>query len=246
MPPVPNKEFIEVLIEEGVKAVETSGVRTPEEYLPRLKEGNIKVIHKVTTVRHALSAQRVGVDAVVLVGAEQGGAVGMEEVGTLVLIPIACDALNIPVIAAGGIADARGFVAALALGAEGVVIGTRFMATKECPAHANLKQWLLRAKETDTVIVARGIRNTHRALKNKAAEKALELEARGAPLEELLPVVGGEACKKVFLQGDLDAGIASCGQAVGLINDIPTVKEVIDRMIAGAKPIVQRLTSLGL
>ena len=246
IPPVPNEEFIEVLIGEGVKAVETSGVRSPEQYLPRLKQGNVKVIHKVTTIRHALSAERIGADVITLVGAEQGGALGMEEVGTLVIIPLAVDAVKIPVIAAGGIADGRGFLSALILGAEGVVIGTRFMATRECPAHPKFKEWLLQAKETDTVIVERGIRNTHRALKNKAAEKAIELEKRGASLEELLPVIGGEGYKKVFLEGDCDAGIASCGQAVGLINDIPTVKELVDRIIEDAKALNKRLASLGL
>jgi nitronate monooxygenase len=152
----------------------------------------------------------------------------------------------VPVIAGGGIGDARGFVAALARGAEGVVIGTRFMATKECPAHPKFKEWMLRAKETDTILVERSIRNTHRALRNKAAETALEMEARGASLEELLPVIGGESYKKVFLEGELDAGIASCGQVVGLINDIPTVKEVIEGIVSGAKAIGKRLASLGI
>ncbi len=153
------------------------------------------------------------------------------------------NAVKVPVIAAGGIGDARGFVAALALGAEGVIMGTRFMATLECPAHPKFKEWLLQAKETDTVLVERSIRNTARALRNKAAEKVLEMEARGATLEELLTVISGENYKRVFLNGELDAGIASCGQVVGLIYDLPTVKEVIDTIITEARAITQRFLS---
>ncbi len=246
MPPVPNEEFIEVMIDEGVKAVGTSGVRSPEEYIPRLKEGNIKVIHKVTTVRHAHRAERMGVDAVTVGGAEQGGHLGMQSVGTLVLTPLAADALTIPVVAAGGIADGRGFLSALMSGAEGVTIGTRFVATKECPAHPDLKEWLLRAGETDTVSVQHSIGDPRRALKNKATEKVLELEQKGASLEDLLPLIGGDGYKKVVLEGDLDAGIAQCGQAVGMIEDTPTVKELIDRIIGDAQSLKDRLTSLGV
>lgn len=244
--PWPNDEFIEVVIEEGIEAVETSGIRSPAEYVPRLKEGNVKIFHKVTTVRHALSAERAGVDLVGIIGFEQGGAAGMDEVTTMVIVPAAVNALKVPVIAGGGIGDARGFVAALALGAEGVVMGTRFMATEECPVHPKFKEWLLRAKENDTVIVERSIRMTHRALRNKTAEKLLEMEARGTSLEELLPLIGGEGNRKLLFEGNLDAGIAHCGQAVGLINDIPTVKELIEGIVTEAKAIGKRLASLGI
>lgn len=244
--PWPTEEFIEVVIEEGIEAVETSGIRSPAEYIPRLREGNVKVMHKVTTVRHALSAEQAGADIVGIIGSEQGGAVGMDEVTTMVIIPAAVNALKVPVVAGGGIGDARGFVAALALGAEGVVIGTRFMATKECPIHPKFKEWMLRARENDTVILERSIRMTHRALKNRAAEKVLEMEARGASLEELLPFIGGESTRKLFLEGELDAGIAHCGQVVGLINEIPTVKELIEGIVIEAKAIVKRLDSLGI
>ena len=244
--PWPNEEFIEVVIEEGIEAVETSGIRSPAEYIPRLREGNVKVMHKVTTVRHALSAEQAGADIVGIIGSEQGGAVGMDEVTTMVIIPAAVNALKVPVVAGGGIGDARGFVAALALGAEGVIIGTRFMATKECPVHPKFKEWMLQARENDTVILERSIRMTHRALKNRAAEKVLEMEARGAPLEELLPLIGGESTRKLFLEGDLDAGIAHCGQIVGLINEIPTVKELIEGIVIEAKAIGKRLDSLGI
>jgi NAD(P)H-dependent flavin oxidoreductase YrpB (nitropropane dioxygenase family) len=244
--PWPNDEFIEVVIEEGIKAVETSGIRSPGEYVPRLKEGNVKVMHKVTTVRHALSAERAGVDLVGIIGFEQGGAAGVDEVTTMVIVPAVVNALRVPVIAGGGIGDARGFVAALALGAEGVVIGTRFMATKECPVHPKFKEWLLRARENDTVVVERSIRMTHRALKNRVAEEVFEMEARGTSLEELLPLIGGEGSRRLLMEGDLDAGIAHCGQVVGLIDDIPTVKELIEGIVTEAKTIGIRLASLGI
>ena len=147
-----------------------------------------------------------------------------------------------PVIAGGGIADARALIAALALGAEGVVIGTRFMATEECPAHSKFKEWLLEAKETDTVVVERSIRNAHRALRNKITE----METRGASLEDLLPIIGREGNKRLFLEGDLDAGIAFCGQVVGLIDDIPTVQDVIEGIVAEAETVGKRLASLGV
>ena len=244
--PMPNNEFIDVLIEEGVKVVETSGVRSPEEYIPRLRSSNVKVIHKVATVRHAAKAAQMGVDAVSVVGVENGGHTGIDDVTTIILVPLAADLLAVPLIAGGGIGDARGFVAALALGADGVVMGTRFIATRECPAHPRFKEWMLRIKETDTVLVERSIRNTSRSIRNKAAEKVLEMEARGASLEELLTITTGKNYKKVLLEGELDAGIASCGQIVGLIQDIPTVKEVIDNIITGAEIIGQRLSSLGI
>ncbi|MBE0415314.1 MAG: nitronate monooxygenase [Dehalococcoidia bacterium] len=241
MRPLPNEEYIEVLIEEGVPVVETSGFKAPDEYLPRLREGNVKVIHKCAAVKHAQTAERVGVDMVAVVGVENGGATGMVDVTTFVLVPATVNALSLPVIAGGGVADARGFVAALALGAEGVVIGTRFMATHEAPLHPKFKKWLLRSKETDTTLVMRSIRNTHRVLKNKAAEKALEMEQRGATLEELATVIGGGEAAKAFKDGELEAGIAGCGQVVGLIDEIVSTKEVIDGIVAGAGEILQRL-----
>jgi len=244
--PWPNDEFVEVIVEEGIKAVETSGIRTPEDYLPRLREGNVKVIHKVTTVRHARKAESVGVDAVGVVGMENGGAVGMEDLTTMVVIPAAVSALHVPVLAGGGIGDSRGFVAALALGADGVIIGTRFIATRECPAHQSFKEWLVSAKETDTVLVERSIKLTHRALRNSMSDRVLEMEARGAPFEEFLPFIGGESKKELFLEGKLEAGIALAGQVVGLIDDVPTVKEVIENIVNGARVVGERLASMGV
>lgn len=244
--PLPNDEFVAVVAEERLAAVETSGVRSPAEFIPRLHAAGVKVIHKAATVRHALKGAQAGADAVTVVGYENGGAVGMEDVTTMVLVPRAVDQIAVPVIAGGGIADARGFVAALALGAEGVVIGTRFMATQESPVHPRFKEWMLKSQENETVLVERSIRNTHRALRNEAAEKVLELEARGASFEELLLWIAGENYRKVILEGELAAGMAYCGQAVGLIDRIPTVKEVIDGIIDGARAIYERLTSIGI
>jgi len=244
--PIPNDEFVEVIVEEGVRAVETSGVKSPEEYISKLQAGGVKVIHKAATVRHAKKGEQIGADAVTVVGIENGGAVGMDDVTTMVLVPKAVDVMKVPVIAGGGIADARGFVAALALGAEGVVIGTRFMATKEAPIHPSFKEWMLKAQENETVLVERSIRNTHRALKNKAAEKVLEMEAKGATFEELLAWIGGDNYRRVVLEGDLDGGMAYCGQAVGLINNIPTVKEYIDSIVNGALEIGKRLSAAGI
>lgn len=243
---IPNDEFVEVIIEEGVKAVETSGVKSPEEFIPKLHTGGVKVIHKTATVRHAKKGEQAGVDAVTVVGFENGGAVGMEDVTTMVLVPKAIDVMKIPVIAGGGIADARSFVAALALGAEGVVIGTRFMATKESPVHPSFKEWMLKAQENETVLVERSIKNTHRALKNKAAAKVLEMEAKGATLEELLAWIGGDNYRGVVLEGNLEEGMAYCGQVVGLIDSIPTVKAFIDDVINGALEIGRRLSETGI
>lgn len=242
--PIPNDEFIDVIIDEGVAVVESSGTRSPEQFVDRLHKGNVKLIHKVAGARYAKTAERVGADAVAVVGYENGGALGMYDVGTMVMIPKTVDLVKIPVIGGGGIADARGFLAALALGAEGVVMGTRFMATQECRAHPKFKEWLLRAEETETIPIMRSFRNTHRALRNKASEKVAEMESRGVPIEELFTILGGERGAKVMLEGDLEAGTAGGGQCVGLINDIPTVKEVIDNIINGATAIRERLGRL--
>ena len=239
--PIPNKEFVEVIIEEGVKAVESSGIQSPAEFIPRLKEENVVVIHKAATVRHCVKAQDVGADIVAIVGMENGGATGIEDVTTLVLVPILVDSIKVPIIAGGGFADGRGLVAALALGAEGIIIGTRFMATKECPIHPKYKEWLLNATERDTVLVMRSLRNTHRVLKSKASEELQKMDERGASLEEMLSLITGDVAKKVALEGNLDAGYALAGQAVGLIHDIPTVKELIDRIVDEAGAIAQRI-----
>jgi len=244
--PMPNEEFIDTLIEEGVGVVSTSGLRSPAPYMERLKRGNVKVIHKVTTVRHAIHGERVGADMIAAVGFEQGGNMGMDDIPTLVLVPRVVDSVKVPVLAGGGIADGRGLVAALALGAEGVVIGTRFLATLECNIHPNYKEWMLRSTESDTVVTQRSIKNTHRVLRNEAARKVQEMEARGAPLEEFFTVIKGEMGRKVMEEGELDAGMALCGLNVGLIHEVVSVKEVIDSIVNQAEAIGGRLNSLGV
>ena len=233
-------KYIDAAIEEGVRIAETSG-QSPEPYMRQFKDGGVKVIHKVPAVRFAQTAERIGVDAVVIFGCEGGGHVGLDGVTSLILIPRVVDSVKIPIIAAGGFGDARGFVAALALGAEAVLMGTRFMASKESPAHPKIKEYLVTARETDTMLIEQSIRNTARVIKNKPAQKTLELEQKGASLEELLPVIGGLKEKELFETGNLDAGIMHCGQVSGLIGEIPTVKEIIDNIITEAESICHRL-----
>jgi nitronate monooxygenase len=237
-------QFFEAVIENDVKVVETAG-RSPEAFVSNLKKAGIKLIHKVPAVRYAKKAERIGSDAVIIVGFECGGHPGMDDVTIMVLVPKAADGLSIPVIAGGGIADARGLIAALALGAEGVVMGTRFVATTECLVHPNFKEWIIKAQETDTIMIQRTIRNSVRVMRNKTAAKALEMEARGASLEELLSVISGEIGRRCMLEGDLEGGIFSIGQCVGLIHEVKTIKEVIDEIVAGAEKIMFRLQKMG-
>ena len=239
------EEFFDAIVEEGVMAVETAG-RNPEPYLPKLKEAGIKVIHKVPAVRHAQRTEKIGVDAVTIVGFECAGHPGMDDVTTFVLVQKAAHELGIPVIAGGGICDAKGFVAALALGAEGVLMGTRFMLTHECWAHQRIKGQLLRATELDTMIIERSINNAARVIKNQAALRAFEMEERGATLEELLTVISGQVGLKAFQEGDIDAGVIACGQVVGVIDSLKSVKEVIDEIVDNAHDIYRRLGNMGM
>ena len=227
-----------VLIEEEVRVAVTSA-GNPRTYTGYLKDAGVKVLHVIASVRHAKTAENAGVDAVVAEGYEAGGHNGLDELPTMVLVPQVVDAVKIPVVAGGGFVDAQGLVAALALGAEGILMGTRFIATKECPAHPKFKEWLLSARETDTIITQRSIRSPARNLKNELVLKVLEMESHGATLEELLPITSGENTRRVYLEGDLSGGLADCGQVVGLIHDIPTVKEVIDGIIRGAEEIIK-------
>lgn len=235
-----TEEILEVLLEERVPVVETSG-RSPEPFVQKLKDHHIKLIHKVPSIRFAKKAESIGADAVTIVGFECGGHPGMDDVTSFVLIPIASQSLRIPVIAGGGIADARGFVAALALGAEGVVMGTRFVLTEECPAHPAIKERFLQAKETDTMLIQRSIRNVARVIRNKAAETTLSMEEKGASLEELMTVISGQMGKEAYQRGDTEGAIFACGQCVGLIHEIKSVREVIEEMIGEAQIILQRL-----
>lgn len=243
-PPYP--EYIRAIIEGGVKIVETAG-RNPEPFMPYLKEAGIKVIHKCTSVRHSLKAETIGCDAVSVDGFECGGHPGEDDIPNMVLLPRAAEELSIPFIASGGIGNARQLVAALALGAEGVNMGTRFIATKEAPVHQNVKDALVAASELDTRLIMRPLRNTERVLNNAAVEKIVEIEReKGAALEigDIMELVGG-VYPRVMQEGEMDIGAWSCGMVAGLIHDIPTCQELIERMMAEAEAIIsERLAKL--
>lgn len=243
MRPVDNSEYVDVLVEKGVKIVETSGHSAPEDLCERFKNARMTWIHKCVGVRYALKVQEMGADIVTVVGYENGGATGRLDIGTLVLVPRVVESVNVPVIGGGGISDARGFLAVMALGAQGVIVGTRILATQEAPVHENLKQALINASEQDTMLIMRSIHATHRVWINAAAQKCAELEAAGAELGEILKIVAGTNAKRMYDEGDLDAGILSCGQGVGLTHDIPTMKELFDRIISEAKQIAGNLAA---
>ena len=236
-PPYP--EYIAAIAEGGVRVVETAG-RSPEQYMPALKAAGIKVIHKCTSVRHALKAQQIGCDAVSVDGFECGGHPGEDDIPNMILLPRAADELTIPFVASGGMADARSLVAALTLGADGMNMGTRFVATKEAPVHENVKRAIVEATELDTRLVMRPLRNTERVLKNAGVEKLLEIEReKGAALQvaDIYEQVAG-VYPKVMVNGEMDAGAWSCGMVAGLIHDIPSVKELIDRIMVDAERLI--------
>lgn len=235
--------YVKAIIAGGVTVVETAG-RNPQEVLPYLKEAGIKVIHKCTSVRHSLKAQAIGCDAVSVDGFECGGHPGEDDVPNMILLPRAADELEIPFVASGGMADARSLVAALSMGAEGMNMGTRFLATKEAPVHENVKQAIVQANELDTRLVMRPLRNTERVLTNDAVERLLEKEKQlGADLsfEDIIDEVAG-VYPRIMKEGDMDAGAWSCGMVAGLINDIPSCEELISRIMKEADAIIhQRL-----
>ncbi len=238
--------YIKAIIDNGVKIVETAG-RNPEPYLPVLKDAGVKVIHKCTSVRHAVKAEKIGCDAVSVDGFECGGHPGEDDIPNMVLLPRAAEELGIPFVASGGMADARSLVAALALGADGINMGTRFIATKEAPVHENVKQAIVNASETDTRLVMRPLRNTERVLNNAAARKLLEKEASlGSRLrfEDIMDEVV-DVYPKVMQEGDMESGVWSCGMVAGLVHDIPTCKELLDRVVSEARQIIEnRLTAM--
>jgi len=243
-PPYP--EYIAAIVEGGVKIVETAG-RSPEQYLPPLKAAGIKIIHKCTSVRHSLKAERIGCDAVSVDGFECGGHPGEDDVPNMILLPRAADELKIPFVASGGMADARSLVAALAMGAAGMNMGTRFIATKEAPVHDNVKRAIVAASELDTRLIMRALRNTERVLKNKGVERLLDVEReKGAALQfgDIREQVAG-LYPRIMLEGDVDAGAWSCGMVAGLIQDIPTVAELIERIMSEAGRLISgRLVGL--
>lgn len=242
--PPPYQEYVQAIIESGVKIVETAG-SNPEPFLPYYKEAGIKVLHKCTSVRHALKAQKIGVDGVSIDGFECAGHPGEDDVPGLILIPAATKALDIPVIASGGFADARGLVAALALGADGINMGTRFLCTEESPVHRKVKEQIVAHTERDTQLIFRTMHNTARVADNEISRKVVEIEAAGGKFEDVRDLVAGARGRRVFDEGDLDAGIWSAGQVQGLIDDIPTCAELISRIVDEAETLINaRLGSL--
>ena len=231
--PPPYAEFVDVVIDKGIKVLETAG-QSPKAFMDKLKQHGVKVIHKCTSVRHALSAERIGVDAISIDGFECAGHPGEDDVGGLVLIPAATRVLKIPVVASGGIADGRGMAAAMALGAEGVNMGTRFCATVEAPIHDNIKQALVRAGERETNLIFRTLHNTGRVLKNAISDEVVATERRpgGCEFKDIQPLVSGQRGRKILNSGEVDDGLVWAGQVVGLVNDIPTCAELLERMVA--------------
>ena len=237
--PVPYDEYRQVICESGVQVVETAG-NNPQPHLPSFRAAGIKVIHKCTTARHAVKAQSIGVDCVSIDGLECAGHPGEDDVGGLILFPATADKITVPLIASGGIADARGLVAALALGCDGVNMGTRFMATKEAPIHQKVKEAIVANDERGTNLIFRTMHNTARVAKNAVSDEVVAIERRGnAKFEDVKDLVAGTRGARVYDSGDTDAGIWSAGQTQGLIHDIPSCKELMDTMMAEAEKIIR-------
>ena len=233
--------YIDAIIDGGIKIVETAG-RNPQPYMEQLKRADIKVIHKCTSVRHSLKAEAIGCDAVSVDGFECGGHPGEDDMPNMILLPRAAEELKIPFVASGGMADARSLVASLAMGADGMNMGTRFMATKEAPCHDRVKEAIINATELDTRLVMRPLRNTERVLNNSAVEKLLEKEKElgsNIKFEDIMDEVAG-VYPKVMLDGEMEAGAWSCGMVVGLINDIPSCKELIDGIMNEADSLITK------
>jgi NADH:quinone reductase (non-electrogenic) len=231
--------YIRVCIEEGVRFIETAG-RNPEPYMETIKGAGIRVIHKCTSVRHAVKAEKIGCDAVSIDGFEAAGHPGEDDVTSLILVPLTRDAITLPIIASGGFADGRGLVAALGLGADGMNMGTRFVATREAPVHDNVKQALVGHTERDTRLIMRSLRNTERVMHNTAVDKVLDIESRGnTRIEDIIPFVSGLVGKELLEKGDLAKGTLAAGQCMGLIRNIPTCKELLDRIMAEAEGVIR-------
>lgn len=241
--PYSLEDMIDAALDMGVKLIETSG-RSPEPYMKKIKRNGVVHMHKCARIRDVIKAEKLGSDAVTIVGLECGGHPSMEEVTSMILIPRAVESVKIPVLAGGGICDAKGFMAALSLGAEGVVIGTRFMATKECQLHQNIKASLLKAEETDTMLIEKSIGSPIRALRNQTAQQVFEMEQKGVTLEDLMPLISGQRGLRAMTYGDPELGVIACGQVVGLIHEELTVKQVIEGIISEARAIAQKLNKL--
>lgn len=238
--PPPYQEYAAAAVEAGIKIIETAG-QNPEPFMPLFKENGVKVIHKCTSVRHAVKAQKLGVDAVSVDGFECAGHPGEDDVPNLVLLPASAQQLTIPFLASGGFADGRGLAAALSLGADGINMGTRFMATKEAPVHENMKQAMVNATERDTALIFRTLHNTARVFKNAVSMEVIEIEARDGETDfnDIAHLVAGTRGRSAMAEGDIDGGIWTAGQVIGLINDIPTCQELLDRIVSQAEEIIQ-------
>ncbi|OGT73164.1 MAG: nitronate monooxygenase [Gammaproteobacteria bacterium RIFCSPLOWO2_02_FULL_57_10] len=244
--PVPYGEYVDAIVSSGIRIVETAG-RNPEPWMPLFKSAGITVIHKCTSIRHALKAQSLGCDMVSVDGFECAGHPGEDDVTNLILLPLAARRLSIPFLASGGFADGRGLAAALAMGADGINMGTRFLVTKEAPIHERVKQKMVEASELDTALIFRTLRNTSRVFRNSVAEQVLAIEAQPGEtqFEDIAPMVKGVRGRELFESGDLDHGVWSAGMVIGLIDDIPTCKELVERIVAEAEQIIrERLTNL--
>jgi nitronate monooxygenase len=238
--PPPYDEYRQAMIEGGIEVVETAG-SNPKEHVDDFKANGVKVIHKCTAVRHAVKAETLGVDAISIDGFECAGHPGEDDIPGLVLIPAAADKLTIPIIASGGIADGRGLVAALALGAHGVNMGTRFLATKECWIHDDVKAQMVAHDERDTELIFRHLHNTARVARNAISEQVLEIEGNDGTFEDVRDLVAGSRGRQVYETGDVDRGLWWAGMAQGLIHDVPTVAELVERMIEEAERIIGSL-----
>ena len=236
--PVPYEAYVDAIIASGIKIVETAG-NNPRPFLPKLKAAGVKVIHKCTSVRHGISAEKVGVDAISMDGFECAGHPGEDDVPNLVLVPAAANVISIPMIASGGFADARGLVAALALGADGINMGTRFMATKEAPIHQKVKEAIVAGDERSTALILRSLRNTSRVYGNSVARRAIAMEDEGFGIAEIGPFIAGAKGRLVYETGDLEHGIWSAGTCMGLIQDIPSCQELVSRIVAEAESLIK-------
>ena len=243
-----HKMYLRVCAEEKVAGLEISG--TPldkalgKEFIDVLKKAGVKLFHKVGSVRHAVHAEKAGYDGIYAAGIEEGGHPLNDDVTTMVLTPRIAETVKIPVVTVGGIADGRTFAAALALGAQGIMMATRFVATKECEVHDNIKQELIRRQEYETALICKSIGLQGRAIKNKLVEEVLAVEAKGGGLENLIPLIAGERVKKAWEFGDVDNAPMMMGQSVGLVKDIPTCKELIEKIVAEARADIERVNNI--
>jgi NADH:quinone reductase (non-electrogenic) len=240
---IDNNLYLDVMLDEGVAIVESSGHRAPEDLVGRIKRAGVKLVHKCVGVRYAKKAESIGADAITVVGYENGGATGTLDITTLCLVPRVVDSVSVPVIGGGGVGDGRGMAAVLALGAEGVIVGTKLLVAEETPLHPEIKRRLTAATELDTQLVLRSLGNTHRVWKNDTAQKVVEIEAQGGGIEQLLPLIAGMVTKEKFAQAG-DGGMLACGQGIGLCRDVLPMREILHRMAAEAEAALRRLNRM--